>query len=218
MTPAISVYLRNKALKKNIKGDIAKSAAVAATAAAIIGGGLTDDDDGISQLVQKELSGHEPKIEYVDSSEPVRRIELNEDSTKAEEKTALWKSILAAPLWALTHLLTTLLSPLLGKVLSWLLLAAAMLAIIAFAIHKVFPDMPLKDVLSKKTVVPSLIAAALLIVSDWILGAFCPDYIRWKNVFRLIFGLALVMAVIIRRCRKLGRKKAATLVLPQTDF
>ena len=199
-------------MDKKIKEKITKSVAVAASAAAIIGGGLTDDDDGLSELIQKELDGNDPEIEYVETSGPVKKIAL--ENVAEEEKAPLWKSVIAAPVWAAAHLLGTLLEPILGKVITWLLIAAAIVLITALGIKKVFPDMPLKDILSKKTIGMSLAAAAILLIADMLLSAFCAGYIKWKNIFRLLLGLALVMAVIVHRCRKLGRRKPTELVLP----
>lgn len=204
-------------MDKKIKGALGKTAAIAGVAAAVIGGGIADDDDAVNELVQKELQGQEPKIEYVDSSEPLIGAELPpiEKEVQAEASTPLWRCIVSVPLWIATHLLNGLLTPVLGKIVGWLFVAAAIVAIVAFGIKSIFPDMPLKDILTKKTLGLSLAGAAVFIVLDAVLGAFCASYIKWKNIFRFVLGLVIVLLVIIRRSRRLSAAKPAKLVLPE---
>ena len=207
--------MENNDKKKFIKSKLTKSVAVAATAAAVIGGGLTDDD-AMTDLLQNELDGPEPNVEYVDSSDPLKAFELKDSANAVqEEKAPVWKSILAAPLWVVTHLLSKLMAPVVGKVVTWLFIAAAILAIVVLCLKAIFPDMPIKDLLSKKTIGASLIGAAVLIVADIILGLVCAKYVQWKQTFRLLCGLAIVIGVVILRAKHLAKKKPTKVILPQ---
>jgi len=203
-------------MNKKIKGAMGKPAAIASVAAAVIGGGVGDDDDAINELVRKELQENEPRIEYLDSSTGEKCVEIppTKEAVKAEANVPLWRCIVSVPLWIVTHLLSGVLTPVLGKFMGWIFVSAAIIAIVILGIKSVFPDMPLRDILTKKTLGLSLAGAATLVVLDMILGAFCTSYVKLKNIFRLVLGGVIILLIILKRARKLAAAKPAKLILP----
>ena len=96
------------------------------------------------------------------------------------------------PLWALGWLILTgatalwsaVLSPVLGKILGWLILLAALLGAFAFAVKTVFPDLPLKKILNKRSVLGIAVGAAVLALADILLPLFWEDYPRIEAILR----------------------------------
>lgn len=121
------------------------------------------------------------------------------------------------PLWALGSVLLTalsglwtLVSPLLGRVGGWALLLLALAACFAGAAKAVFPDLPLKKIFSRRSLVALLLGASALTALDAVLAAAWADYAPVKNaVLSAGFFLALCAALVPFALREQRRRLAA---------
>ena len=121
------------------------------------------------------------------------------------------------PLWALgwallsgaSALWTALLSPILGKALAWLLLLGALLGAFVLAGKAVFPDLPVKKILNKRSLLGLVIGSVALGTADIVAPFFWADYARVESIARglgllLLFGT--VTGLFVRR--ELRRRRA----------
>jgi len=124
------------------------------------------------------------------------------------------------PLWGLGWLIlsagaalwSALLSPLLAKALTWLLFLGALAGAFLLAGKTVFPDLPVKKILNRRSLLGLLLGAAALGLADLVLPLFWAEYTRLENIVRavgvlLVFGT--VMALFARRELRRRRELAA---------
>ena len=124
------------------------------------------------------------------------------------------------PMWAVgwviwnvaTGLWTKLLGPIAGKAVSWLFLLAALLGAFALGIKTVFPDLPLKKILNRKSLLGLILGGLTLGVADLTVPLFWDGYEQLAQVLRAS-GLALILGtlsfVLIRRILRDRKKNAA---------
>lgn len=161
------------------------------------------------------------------------------DEEQEEEKTGFRamfrRRLLSAPLavrlcvllplwlvgWAVSSLISllfgSLVSPLLGTLLRWTLIAAAVFGIVALICRIFFPDIPLKEIFTKKRILGILAGAAALAVADHLL--------QWADaargtlfILRFCGSLALVaiftVPLIIKENRIRREKEGSSLAQP----
>lgn len=124
------------------------------------------------------------------------------------------------PLWCLGWLILTggsalwsaLLSPLLARVLTWLLFIGALVGVFLLAGKTVFPDLPVKKILNKRSLLGLILGSAALGLADLVVPLFWAEYTRVENIVRaigvlLVFGT--VTALFTRRELRRRRELAA---------
>ena len=92
-----------------------------------------------------------------------------------------------------TGLLGKLLTPLLCKVIGWLIFAAAIFAAIVFALKKVFPDKSIKEILSKKNVLLIILSILAVIAICEVLGYYFEDFVLAVKLVALLLGAVLIL-------------------------
>lgn len=125
--------------------------------------------------------------------------------------------VVILPLWCLgwailtlsSALWTAVLSPVLGKALGWLCLLAALVGAFVLAARMIFPDLPLKKILNKRSLLGLIFGSVGLGIADIVVPLFWTEYTRIENIVRavgvlLVFGT--VTMVFIRR--ELKRRRA----------
>ena len=176
------------------KKTVAKSAVALTTAAALITAGLFHTP---ADIVKEEDLYSAPAIVETMDREPVPDEPEDMPEQEEEKKKNLkdrfreWilqlpriiRILFLLPLWCigtvllsvLTPLFQTVLPPLLNVVLRWAAVAAVLLALVAIAVKLLFPDVPLKKILSKRNIVLVVIYSALVGITGWLLDDFYPD-------------------------------------------
>ena len=103
-----------------------------------------------------------------------------------------------------------LLSPALGRVAGFALMLALLVGACVLAAKAAFPDLPIKKLLNRRSLVALLLGAAALSVVDAVLGAAWADYGQAKNiVLSAGFFLALCCASVPFALREQKRRLAA---------
>ena len=125
--------------------------------------------------------------------------------------------LVVLPLWALGWLLLTglsalwgaVLSPVLGKALAWLLLIGALLGAFLLAGKTLFPDLPVKKILNKRSVLGLVIGSMVLGAADIVVPLFWADYTRIENIVRAV-GVLLVLGTVtgLFARREIRRRRA----------
>ena len=120
------------------------------------------------------------------------------------------RAFVLVPMWALgwaiwtvaSGLWTMLLGPIAGKAVSWLFLLAALLGAFALGIKTIFPDMPLKKIFNKKSLLGLILGGLGLGAADLTVPLFWDGYEKLAQIFRAS-GLALILGtvsfVLVRR-------------------
>lgn len=123
-----------------------------------------------------------------------------DDERRKRQRIPLAVKLLAIPAaslvcWllvsGLSALLGPVLGPILGGVLSWALGLAALLGSFAAVVKTVFPDLPLKKILNKRSILGVLIGGAVLAAADTVLPLFWAGYTRVEVLARALGILAV---------------------------
>ncbi len=209
-----------------VKKRIARSAVALTTAASLITAGLFHTP---AKLVKEEAVFVPPAIVETMDREPVP----NEPEDMPEEEEARKKNLkdrfreallriprivrilLLLPLWCigtallavLTPLFQTVLPPLLNILLKWLIIAAVLLGLVTAAMKLVFPDLPLKKILSKRNVVLVVVCSAVVGMAGWVLEDLYPETkllvpAVYAGAAALFTGVVLLSALFGRREKK----------------
>lgn len=144
------------------------------------------------------------------------------------------RALVGVPLWALgwvaIHFLSlawsNVLSPVLGIVLKWVLIALVLLAVFAISMKCAFPKMPLKKILRPRNILYILGGTAVLGIADQVVPLFWKDYPTYRFAAILAGGFVLLLAVGIplgiswtraqKKAAETGQKVRAKDVLENT--
>ena len=108
------------------------------------------------------------------------------------------------PLWALgwaiwtvaTGLWTMLLGPIAGKAVSWLFLLGALLGAFVLGAKTLFPDVPLKKIVNKKSILGLVISGLTLGIADLTVPLFWSGYEELAKGVRAV-GMALILGTAL---------------------
>ncbi len=223
--------MKEKEANKTKKRAAATAAAVIAAAGTVLGGSfdspadLLEDDD--------ELFSASPIVEYAANDDGAADDgdgagEADENSRRgrvrriAKSMPAGVRAVVGVPLWCVGWLIITLvsglwsavLSPALGTVLKWVLAAGIMLAVLLAMLKTVFPDMPIKKICNKKSILTALIGIGAIGVLDAVLRFFLPEQKTAAELLRFfgtltVFTLSAIplISAEVKRRRELKEKE-----------
>ena len=196
---------------------------------------VVSEDDGGDELEGAGGAGEEESSRIEDAVQQEER----ELAPEKPEGVRAWilrlpyavRLLVLLPLWALGWLLQTgaaalwsaLLSPVLGKALSWLLLLGALLLALLLAGKTVFPDLPVKKILNKRNVLGLVIGSVALGVLDLLLPLFWTEYSRFEAIARAVgiggvfCAVALSFFLRERRRRRAQLEKQADEAKPEAE-
>ncbi len=209
-----------------VKKRIARSAVALTTAASLITAGLfhtpaeiVKEEDvfvpsAIVETMDREPVPNEP--EDMPEEEEARKKNLKDRFREALLRIPrIVRILLLLPLWCigtallavLTPLFQTVLPPLLNILLKWLIIAAVLLGLVTAAMKLVFPDLPLKKILSKRNVVLVVVCSAVVGMAGWVLEDLYPETkllvpAVYAGAAALFTGVVLLSALFGRREKK----------------
>ena len=200
--------MNEKELNKTKKRAAATAAAVIAAAGTVLGGSFDSPADLLDDDSDVLSSG--PIVEYAVNNDT--GADDGDDAEEADENSRRGRvrrivksmpvgvrAVVGVPLWCVGWLIITLasglwaavLSPVLGTVLKWVLAALAMLALLLAMLKIVFPDMPIKKIFNKKSILTALIGIAAVGVLDAALRFFLPEQKTAAELLRFFGTLAV---------------------------
>ena len=218
--------------KKSVKGKAAASAVAAVTAAGVlVGGAFADPDDILSNdpdaIVQTMDAGCQ--IDDDGGAGPGDGEEEEEESRRGlkggvrrivRAAPVEVRALVAVPLWALgtvvialvSTLWTSVLSPVAATALAWLGFALMAVLIFALAAKTVFPNMPLKKILNKRSILGIGILCLIFGVADAALPLFWEDYAALSKVVKLIGSMVCAGVPVAYFMRRRMREKPEEIV------
>ncbi|MBR5931539.1 MAG: hypothetical protein IKZ95_05870 [Lachnospiraceae bacterium] len=229
----MNTELKEKLKKKNIKKKVIGGATAAGLSVSVLLAGLFHSPEELTQKNTQTIRQQEtPIVMMMDLDADDADPEADGDENPEEEKKSIFarikkkilqlpaaiRALVGVPLWAIgwviIHFLSlawsTVLHPILGIVLKWVLAALVLLAVYAIVMKCAFPDMPLKKILRPKNILFILIGTAVLGVADWVIPLFWGDYSKFRFVIMLAGGFAVLCAVAIPLIVRHSRKKQAS--------
>lgn len=202
-------------LKKTAGGKGGKIAAIGIAVGLLFGGAaVVREEIDINNIPQPA-----PIVQVLDQA-PAPDVVIGDDDDDVQEekkRSGLW-TLISAPAyavgWVLSKLLSLLwrltLTPVMNRIVFWLLIALAAFAAVAAGLKAAFPDMPLKEILTGKRslgIIGSVFAACAVCA---LLSRIWPDYERYAEILRAVLGYAAaVFACFIIWKRQSLRKETA---------
>lgn len=208
-----------------------KKAAAAAVAAVITASGAAVEASFDSPADLLQDTSVDPKVEYVnmgadqDDGSMVQDDEEKGKQKAGSAKYAFREWILSLPMavrvlfvlpqWFLGNLIVAGgellfagLTPVLHWVCGFALLALVIAGAFTVTAKAIFPDLPIRKILSRKNIKWILIASAGVFSADLILGMFWTQYAHFKALFMGLFTLIALGAIVIRFVRWENRRRA----------
>ena len=226
--------------RRNRRSRRAAATAVAAvTAGGVVMGGLfsspedlmngDDGDDAPVPVVESAVpdaggaDGGDAEDEDAGDSEDEER---RRGGLRNRARQWIWqlpaavRGLVGVPLWALGWLIITgasalwggVLSPVFATVLGWVLTAAVLLGAFALTARAIFPDLPLKKILNRRSFLGLLIGTAVLALAEAVVPLFWDGYGKIAQLIRALGSagiLGLMTALFARRENRRRQKEAA---------
>ena len=123
---------------------------------------------------------------------------------------AIIKSLLLLPFWGVGFIILNLLDkviklvglPLLSFLLSWLFLFLILLIIIVSFIKLLYPNLSLKQIVTKRLVISLLICSLLMTVADRLLLGLYSDYESIRKIIRFVLGFVVLICLTFNVIKK----------------
>ena len=223
---ALLIYFRKK---EQNEMDKKKAAATAlATTIAASGAAVDATFDSPQDILQNTYV--EPVVDYVtpdgtidDDGTTQDDEDKGEQAVTAAKKTLReWvlelplavRAIVVVPLWFVGnlvmyagHLVIVGLSPVWGSILNLLMLAGVLTAAFTIAAKAMFPDVPLRKILNKRTFKGILIAAVFVFLLDLALKVGWPPYMQYRTIAIALFTLAVLFLLVMRFGRRENKRR-----------
>lgn len=224
--------------KKDYKKKAVKAGVAVVTSASVLVGGLFSSPDALLAdkqrlnpvAVTQNDSDNDQDEDDDSSAEEDEEEQVSENSgwrarlrQRILELPPAVRVFVMVPLWAIgfaiwtvaSTLWTALLGPIAGKAVSWLFLLAALLGAAALGVKTVFPNLPLKKIFNKKSLLGIILAGLGLGAADLTVPLFWDGYEELAHVLRAS-GMALILGTaafaLIRML--LPKKEAAPAPVP----
>ena len=123
---------------------------------------------------------------------------------------AIIKSLLLLPFWGVGFIVLNLLDkviklvglPLLSFLLSWLFLFLILLIIIVSFIKLLYPNLSLKQIITKRLVISLLICSLLMTIADRLLLGLYSDYESIRKFIRFVLGFVVLICLTFNVIKK----------------
>ena len=235
--------------KKKIKKKVVGSATATGLGLSVLLAGLFHSPEELTRKNTQTIRQQEtPIVMMMDLDQNDNDADEDGEETPDEEKKSIFtrikkkilqlpaavRALVGVPLWAvgwvIIHFLSiawsSVLSPVLGVVLKWVLIALAILAVFAVAMKCAFPKMPLKKILRPRNILFLLGGTAVLGIADQVIPLFWTDYPDYRFAIILAGGFIILLAVGIplgiswnrqqKKAAETGQKVKAKDVLENT--
>ena len=160
--------------------------------------------DNPSELIEDQLE--QEKASTIEETVKVQTAGMN----AVGKVPAIIKSLLLLPFWGVGFIVLNLLDkviklvglPLLSFLLSWLFLFLILLIIIVSFIKLLYPNLSLKQIITKRLVISLLICSLLMTVADRLLLGLYSDYESIRKIIRFVLGFVVLICLTFNVIKK----------------
>ena len=215
------------------KGKTLKGKIIAAATAISLFTGVTVSStfDSASDIMMSDIKEPTPIVEVVDlkkaEAPPVVEKIAEEEEKRLTLKQRLAQKIMAlpagvravvvVPLYALGALVSrtagaafsAVLSPVLGAVHNWVIMAVVIMAIVTIGAKAMFPDIPLKEILRPRNFLYVLLGVAVIFLINKAAPLIGSDFQKWTQAVTFALGLVLVIIVTVPAAVSIHRRRSA---------
>jgi hypothetical protein len=195
--------LTKEQLKKLGKRAAATAAGIVAALSLALGGVVDSPDElfsGAPQAAQAVVCMVQNDCTPEPATEPAKKERLRDKLRRLFlGQPSVVRGIVLLPLWAIGKVLITLfsllfaaLSPVLQIILGVLLNALLLFGLFLLVLKLLFPNLRLRDLLSKQNILLLAIGSVVLSVADAILRTYWEDYQPISIAIKLIVGLIVL--------------------------
>ena len=122
--------------------------------------------------------------------------------------------MIGLPLWALGWGITQafaalwklFLGPALARIMTFLILALVLLAVMVILLKLIFPDLPLKEILSRANILIILIGSIGFCLFNFVMERVSQDFADYEFAVRFLEGLVLLLIVVVRMAIRQKRR------------
>lgn len=208
--------------KKNLKNRIITGLA---TISVITGVGVNAVFDSPKEIIMSDVPDPTPIVRTYEPEEPPEvEAEAEPEAPVTEEKRGVkeWikglplavRGAVVLPLYGIgagvTHVLglffSGVMAPVLASILKWIVFAAVIWGAIAAVLKLLFPDIPLKKLLSPRLFLYVLLGVAAVQILDKVLPLVFNDYESWANALKYTLGLCVSIIVLVPTAVSLLKK------------
>ena len=160
--------------------------------------------DNPSELIEDQLE--QEKASTIEETVKVQTAGMN----AVGKVPAIIKSLLLLPFWGVGFIVLNLLDkviklvglPLLSFLLSWLFLFLILLIIIVSFIKLLYPNLSLKQIITKRLVISLLICSLLMTIADRLLLGLYSDYESIRKIIRFVLGFVVLICLTFNVIKK----------------
>ena len=210
----------------NKRKKAAVAAVTTAAAAGMVTGALFDTPEELMNAPEPDAV-----VEFLsDDGDGTGAEETRRSAPVSRVKNWIWslpaavRLLVGVPLWALGWVLLSALSllwggaaPVVERLLSWLCLSLALLAVFAVSVKAALPDLPLKEILRPRNVVFILGTALLLGLADLVLPTVWQGYDARTQLVWRVGATCLLAFVCCAALSRHGKKPAAAAEPPRSQ-
>lgn len=192
-------------LTEEEKKENAKKAAAVALAAAIAAGGAAVAD---SPIDYENIQLPDPVVMDIDdygataTDDEQKMVQKSSRETISKVLLAPFYAIGAVISWGADVLTAVAATPLGAVLLGWLVTALVILGSLAAALKIAFPDVPLKEMLTKKNILIILGGTAVISGACWAIPQIWPDAGIWVFIFKIAAGIGILVPLYVVISRK----------------
>jgi hypothetical protein len=156
--------------------------------------GLSPDEE--AARLEKESFDPKPAIEYiVDLPKSEFVFEEAEKQKVQRQRSKKW-SLLSVPMWIVGRILSLLLTPIIGKLLTYVLIAAVFFGILCLCLKIMFPDTPLRELLTKKNLLTFVCCTGVFILALNVPAILKMDT-DYHGLFSFLAGALSVLTMVL---------------------
>ncbi len=157
--------------------------------------GMTADEE--AARIENESFGSKPAIEYVVEMPSSSDIILEEmEKNKYQRARSKKWSLLSVPMWLIGHLISLLLTPLIGKLLTYVFIIAVFFGILCLCLKIMFPDTPLRELLTKRTLLTFFCCTGVFIAALHI-PALLDMNADYHGLFSFLAGALAILTMVL---------------------
>ncbi len=214
-------------VKKELKRKLLTTTALVSISSSVL---LSSTIDNPNEIINNMNIKQNNNIEYASINEDDDILNDYDQENNSDSKNLILnliyklpkfiRIIFVVPMWFLgtfiSFMINKLLSPILGIIIDFIVSTLISLLIIVICVKILFPNLSLKKILNKKTILTVVISNFILFILDIIMPHIYPDYTFYRNLFKLIVRTIIIIILLIPFIKLfIKNNKKARIIIPK---